>query len=178
MRCLMLLTLVLLPACASSSSSTPKGPATQTINAGAAGSMTMAASASADVVRMPYAADAVWRILPSVFDSVGITVTSIDQAGKTIGNPGFKIRQRLGKAPLSRYLDCGNTQIGPNADSYDVMLSVMSTVTPDGTAGAKLTTFVDAQAKPVTYSQAYSRCSSKGGIELRISDLVKARLAR
>ena len=133
MRCLMLLTLVLLPACASSSSSTPKGPATQTINAGAAGSMTMAASASADVVRMPYAADAVWRILPSVFDSVGITVTSIDQAGKTIGNPGFKIRQRLGKAPLSRYLDCGNTQIGPNADSYDVMLSVMSTVTPDGT---------------------------------------------
>ena len=87
-------------------------------------------------------------------------------------------RARLGKAPLSRYLDCGNTQIGPNADSYDVFLTVMTTVSPEGASGATLTTIVDAQSRPVTFNQAYSRCSSKGGIEIRIADLVKARLAR
>ena len=116
--------------------------------------------------------------MPSVYDSLGVTVSTIDPASKTIGNPGYKIRQKLGKAPLSRYIECGTTQIGPNADSYDVMLSVLSTVTAEGAQGAVLTTTVEAQAKPVTYNQGYSRCSSKGAIEKRISDLVNARLSR
>ena len=140
--------------------------------------MSMSNTPTSDVIHLEYALDAVWRILPSVFDSIGITVNTIDQSRKTIGNPGYKIRQRLGKSPLSKYLDCGNTQIGPNADSYDVMLTVLSTVAPEGASGATLSTLVEAQAKPVTYNQAYSRCSSKGGIESRISELVKARLSR
>lgn len=167
----------LLAACASSSSPSAR-PATQTVGSADVGSMTIAASSTADVSKLPYTVDAVWRVLPSVFDSVGIPLTTIDQARKEIGNPGFKIRTRLGKAPLSRYLDCGNTQIGPNADSYDVFMNVMTRVSADGPNGAVLSTLVDAQARPVTFNQAYSRCSSKGGIEIRIADLVKARLAR
>ena len=180
MRRLMLLTAAAycLSACASSSSTSTARPATQTVSGGAAGSMTIANSTSSDVVHLAFTPDAVWRIMPSVYDSLGVTVSTMDQARKSIGNPGYKIRQKLGKAPLSRYIDCGASQIGPNADSYDVMLSVMSTVTPEGAQGAVLTTIVEAQAKPVTYSQGYSRCSSKGGIEKRISDLVNARLAR
>ncbi len=178
---LLLFTLALLPACASSSTSSStkaQGPSTQTIHGGAAGSLTVANSSSNDVIHLAYAPDAVWRIMPSVYDSLGITLTTIDQASKTIGNSALKIRQRLGKAPLSRYLDCGNSQIGPSADSYDVILSVLSVVTPEGASGTKVSTTVDAQAKPVTYNQAYSRCSSRGGIESRIAELVKARLAR
>ena len=182
MRRLMLVTAAVcsMTACASSSSSstTPARPAVQTVSGGAAGSMTIASSTSSDVVKLAHTPDAVWRIMPSVYDSLGVTVSTIDQSRKSIGNPGYKIRQKLGKAPLSRYIDCGTAQIGPSADSYDVMLSVMSTVTPDGAQGAVLTTVVEAQAKPVTYNQAYSRCSSKGTIEKRISELVQARLSR
>lgn len=179
MRRLVLLTFVLLPACASSSaSSSGQGPSTQTIHGGSAGSMTVSTSSSNDVIRLAYTPDAVWRIMPSVFDSLGITLNTVDQASKTVGNSGLKIRQKLGKSPLSKYLDCGTTQIGPNADSYDVILSVLSVVSADGTAGTKVSTTVEASAKPVTYSQGYSRCSSKGGIETRISELVKTRLAR
>ncbi|MBL0169178.1 MAG: hypothetical protein IPP90_00405 [Gemmatimonadaceae bacterium] len=182
MRCVLLLSLALLPACASSSggsASAPSSrPATQTMGSADVGSLTVSATSTADVTHLPNTVDAVWRILPSVFDSVGIPVTTIDQARKSIGNAGYKTRARLGKAPLSRYLDCGNTQIGPNADSYDVFMSVITTVSPEGASGAMLTTIVDAQSRPVTYNQAYSRCSSKGGIEIRIADLVKARLAR
>lgn len=179
MRRLMLFTVAAcsLSACASSSTSTAR-PATQTVSGGSAGSMTISNSTSSDVVRLAYTPDAVWRIMPSVYDSLGVTVSTIDPASKTIGNPGYKIRQKLGKAPLSRYIECGTTQIGPNADSYDVMLSVLSTVTAEGAQGAVLTTTVEAQAKPVTYNQGYSRCSSKGAIEKRISDLVNARLSR
>lgn len=180
MRRLLLLTLIPLAACASSSSSSSGTvrPASQTIGSADVGKMTIAASSSADVSHFAFTPDAVWRILPSVFDSVGIPVTTIDQGSKQIGNAGYKIRNRLGKVSLSRYLDCGNTQVGPNADSYDVFLSVLTTVKPEGPSGATLTTIVDAQSRPVTYNQAYSRCSSKGGIEIKISELVKARLAR
>ncbi len=175
----LLFSLALIAACASggtSSSATAK-PASQTVR-GAGTSITISAVSTADVSHLPYTADAVWRILPSVYDSVGIPVTTIDQARKSIGNPGYKTRARLGKVTLSRLLDCGNTQIGPNADSYDVFLSVMTTVTPEGATGATLATIVDAQARPVIVSQAYSRCSSKGAIEIRIADIVSKRLAR
>lgn len=172
------ISLLVLASCASSNAAPTARPSTQTVASAGGSAISMSTAPNLDVTRLAWSSDAVWRILPSVFDSVGIPVVTIDQVRKTIGNSGWKTRARLGKAPLSRYLDCGNTQIGPNADSYDVLLSVLTTVAPEGTNGATLTTIVEAQAKPITYNQAYSRCSSKGGIELRIAELVKARLAR
>ena len=65
-----------------------------------------------------------------------------------------------------------------SADSDDVFLTVLTTVRADGTDGAALSTVVEAKARPVTYNQAYSNCSSKGGIERRIAELVNAKLAR
>jgi hypothetical protein len=174
--------MLLVNACASSpAGSAPVGarPATQTIGGDGVGSVTVTSNTSADVSHLPYSADAVFRILPSIYDSLGITVSSLDPASRTIGNPGYKTRAKLGKAPLSRYLDCGgSTQIGPNADSYDVFLSVMSTVAAEGASGSVLSTIVEAKARPVIVSQAYSNCSSKGSIEIKIADLVKARLSK
>ena len=154
-------------------------PATETVRLGRLGSLTMPTNApTADVSRILHTADAVWRIMPSVFDSLGVPVATIDPAGRVIGHPGYNTRQRLGKAPLSRFLDCGNSQIGLSADSYDVFLTVLTTVRADGADGAALSTVVEAKARPVTYNQAYSNCSSKGGIERRITELVNAKLAR
>lgn len=181
MRVQLLLALAVLSGCASSgaSSTTPARPATQTIGSAGMGSLTVATANAADVVTLPYSPEAVWRIMPSVFDSLAIPVTVMNQASKQIGNNAFKTRQKLGKVSLSRYLDCGTTQIGPNADSYDVVLGVTTTITA-GTAPntSVLTTVVEAQSKPVMFNQAYSRCASKGGIETRLTDIVKARLTK
>jgi hypothetical protein len=140
--------------------------------------MRIANTTSSDVVELSTAADAVWRIMPSIYDSLGITVNTMDQARKSIGNSGYKIRQRLGKVRLSTYIDCGQTQIDANADSYDVMLSVMSTVSAKTATSATVTTIVEANAKPVTYNQGYSRCTTKGTLEKRLGELLNARLAR
>ncbi len=172
------LALPLLVGCGGSGAAprTSARPATQTVGRADVGGVVLTNTVSTEAVSLPHAVDAVWRILPSVFDSVGIKVETVDPAKREIGNVGYRIRNRLGKVSLSRYLDCGNTQIGPNADNYDVVLTVLSVVTPNGAAAATLTTSVEAQARPATYNQAYSRCSSKGGIEARIAELVKARL--
>lgn len=143
------------------------------------GRITITNTVEADVVTVPYDADAVFRILPSLYDSLGVQVNTVDPAKKTVGNAGYKIRNRLGKIPLSMYLDCGgSTQIGPNADSYDVYLSAMTTVTPNGTGSAKVGTLVEAQARPATYNQAYSPCSSKGLFEQKLAQLIAKRLAK
>ncbi|MEI6740143.1 MAG: hypothetical protein WCK74_07520 [Gemmatimonadaceae bacterium] len=176
------LALSALTGCASGGGSTLAAgaarPAQQTTGIMGAGLLAVANSAAPDVATLPYAADAVWKVLPAVFDSLGIPLTTLDQSKKSIGNEGMKIRQRLGKTALSRYIDCGNTQIGPNADSYDVFLSVLTTVTATSPSSATVTTVVEAKARPATYNQAYSDCATRGGIELRISELVKARLAK
>ena len=127
---------------------------------------------------MPYPADNIFRILPSVYDSLGIPVAMLTPTTRTIGNPSFKTRQRLGKVIMSRFLDCGNTQIGPNADSYDVVISITSHVESTGPAESTVTTNFEAQARPATFNQAYNRCSSKGVLETRLTDIIKARLSR
>ncbi|MEP6834801.1 MAG: hypothetical protein ABJB74_15510 [Gemmatimonas sp.] len=181
----LLCTLVVGTACAASgaastaSAPTIVRPATQTISGGSLGSLTMSTGSIGDAVHVPYSADAVWRIMPSIFDSIGIPVTEINQANKTIGNRAFKTRTRLGKVPMSKFLDCGTAQIGASADSYDIVLSVLSNVVPDGVAGASvISTIVEAQARPAAFNQAYSSCSSKGTIESKLAELVKARLSR
>lgn len=174
-----LLLLVVLPACASTAPSATGGrPATTTMGSAEVGRLTIANNSSEASTSLPYSADAVFRILPSVFDSLAIPVNSMDPATRAIGNTAMKVRSRLGKVYLSRYLDCGNTQIGPNADNYDVVLTVMARVATATPTTSTMTVSVEAQARPATYNQAYSSCSSKGGLEARLAELAKARLAK
>jgi len=175
----MVLLIPLFAACASSSgTSTSARPATQMVGGEGIGSLILAGNGGSDVQKLAYTADAVWRALPSVFDSLAIPLNSVDPTTKEIGNSALKTRVRLGKVYLSRYLDCGTTQIGPNADNYDVVLTVLSRVVAEGTGASKLTTTVQAQARPATYNQAYNACSSKGLIEGRIIELLTAALSK
>lgn len=170
--------IVSLSGCASNSSGTAARVSTQSVGNNALGRVAVTSAVEADVITLRYDADAVFRVLPAVFDSLGIQITGLDPARKTIENSGVKVRNRLGKMPISTYLDCGNSQIGPNADSYDVYLSVSTTVSPSGAGMSKLATLIEAQARPATYNQAYSICSTKGSLEQKIADVVALRLAK
>lgn len=181
------LALAALSACSASGAGTPtptpvqtSGSTTRSTTMGieGVGRVTINRTNEADVVAVPFDAEASFRALPSIYDSLGVQVNAIDPAKKTVGNSGYKVRNRLGKLPLSMYVDCGSSQIGPNADSYDVYLSVMSTVIPDGAGSSKIGTIVDAQARPATYNQAYTPCSSKGLLETKIVQIVQKRLTK
>ncbi len=167
-------------ACASSTPAPETGAtSSQTFAvAGMPGKLTVTSSSRASVSAMTFAVDDVWRVLPAAFDSLGLKVSVMDKAQRVIGIEGLKVRVQLGRTPLSRYMDCGQTQIGPNADSYDVLLSVVTTVQAVATGGSSITTNFDAAAKPIAFSQAFSRCSSRGLFESRLVDLVKRQLQR
>jgi hypothetical protein len=121
----------------------------------------------------------VWAALPAVFDSLGVPVTSADVASHTIGNSTFKVHGRLKGTPLSRYIDCGmSTQIGPNADNYDIVMSLTASVRADGTAASNVGVTLDAVGRPATFSQEYSHCATKGVLETKFGEILQRQVGR
>ena len=173
MRATAFIGLIAISACASGNSSPGSSAAgTQAI---VRGSDIRSAPSNPDHVTLIESSVApVWRALPAVYDSLGIPLTVMDFKQHLIGNQGMKIRQTLGKVALSKYIDCGNGQIIPSADSYDIFLSVVTHVRPNEPVGSDLVTTMSAAARPLNVSQEYSQCSSKGELEKKIAELVKA----
>ena len=160
-----------------SSSALPEPPAQQRVQiVGMAGRLTVNSNSTASKSSIVAPIEQVWRVLPAVFDSLGVAVSTVDQAQHVIGNDALKVRQRLGKAPLSRYLDCGQTQIGPNADSYDVVLTLLVQLQPNGVGSTTLLSTVEATARPIAYAQSASACASKGALESRLTTLIQTLL--
>jgi hypothetical protein len=180
MRALTVLVLVGLSACASSGASSPaSSPTTETVRITGAGntSLTLTSNAGAQVTKIEAPPEKVWLALAGAYAKVGIPITEVDTVHQRIANSGLKLRRQLNGTSLSRFIECGSTQIGDNADSYDVFLTVSSTVKADPVSGmATLETMFESQAKPVSFSREYARCSTKGLLEQRIVEAVKAQL--
>ena len=122
--------------------------------------------------------DRVWRALPAAFDSLGVPGGVLDAAARQFGSTGFRVRRRLGTVAVSRYFDCGQTQIGENADEYDVQVQVVATLSP-GTAGTtNVEMLLDALARPVAFSQGYQACSTRGTLDVRLIERLRAELTR
>jgi len=83
------------------------------------------------------------------------------------------VRRRLGKVALSRYLDCGSSQLGPSADEYQINLAVMSSVQARSGDTTVVTTNVDATGTGLQFSGQSVRCTSRGELEKRIHELVR-----
>src|SRR4051812_42056617 len=116
----------------------------------------------------------VWRALPTAFDSVGVALPLIDPKKHLMANEGFTIRQKLRNERLSTYFECGTTQVGPNADSYQLYISVRSYLepSPGDSTRTRMTVAVTGAAKPLQFSQDYSRCTSKTMLERKMLDVV------
>ena len=179
MRACIALPLIALTACASAGSSPSEGESRETVRIVGASStnLTLTSNAGAQVTRIEAAPEKVWLALPGAYAKVGIPITDVDTTHQRIANSGLKLRRQLNGTSLSRYIECGSTQIGDNADSYDVFLTVSTTVKADPGSGiAVLETMFESQAKPVSFSREYARCSTKGLLEQRIVEAVKAQL--
>ena len=121
--------------------------------------------------------DKLWGVLPAVYDSLGIRLTTMNSAGRTLGVQNARMRRRLGGEAISRSLSCGTGITGEdNADSYDVFVTVMSAVEPRGGDRAVLRTWVQATARATGTASAPVRCGSTGWLERRIAQLAAERL--
>ena len=126
---------------------------------------------SRHVVTVAGTASEVWTRLVAAYDSLGIPATTSVPPQGLLGNEGFKVRRKLKDAPLTRYLDCGSTQGGPSAETYEITLAVKTQLVPANGA-ITATTMVNATGRPVSISSNDVRCSSTGRLEARIGELI------
>lgn len=177
--------LLLAAACASTGSSS--APATTTIqttmpiiggNAQDNNLRTTTTTITATTVRYPYTAEQVFGVLASVYEDLKIPVTTMVSKDHIIGNLDFRGRRAIGSLVMRRLLDCGGTTGEPNADSFDMFMSISSEVKAEGAHESVLATVFQASGRPIAFSGNDVRCTSTGEIETKIAALTKLKLAQ
>jgi len=120
----------------------------------------------------------VWLVLPQVYEELGIPLTVKNDASKIIGNEGWRTRRQIGRVPMQRYIDCGRSGTIENAETYTINLSIVTSVTANSGGGSVVGTTIQATGRnPVTSSTQEVRCVSMGDLEIRIRDMVQAKVA-
>ena len=119
----------------------------------------------------------IWAALPKAYKSVGITVNAADTTTRSMGFAGM-IRHELGGTRLSKFFSCGS-QIGENADSYDINLFVASQVASDPqTRRILVTTGLRVSARSPAFAGTTTVCTSTGELERRIMTALQAEVRR
>ena len=174
-----------LPAClaicfplACATTSTPTTQSERVVAISDAGSLRTPDEAPVAAAVLAGKPDKVFSALRETYEELGIKVNILEPAGANgghLGNRYFIKNSRLGKVPLSQYLDCGNTMTGPAADNYKITMSVQSVVSaaPDGSS---VNTRVAARADPPAAGGGSLACRSIGTLEAEIHRMLRTRL--
>lgn len=115
-------------------------------------------------------ASQVWAALPTAYRVLPIPVDGLDSARHFISGSALTHRQFL-RRPVSRFVDCGSTIVGPNADSYNVRLRIQSKVDSITSTTSSLHTWLDATGSSSVGTAI--RCTSSGELEGLVKDQVK-----
>jgi len=119
--------------------------------------------------------DQAWAVLPTVYQQLGIPAEVNDPRGRTMGVANWRVRRLIGKTRATQYVDCGSSGTLQNAETYQLTLSILSSVRPNPKGGAIVTTAISGTGRnPITSSNADVRCVSTGDLELKIRELVEA----
>jgi len=155
------------------------GPEPERLTVISAGNQVLEVSTTADGGRSYWAnapIERVWAVLPQVFEDLDVPLAVHDPAAKRIGNPSFSAR-RIGGSRLSQFLRCGTgVTATPNADRYQVTMSLTTRLSEPDDGGTTISTRVGATAKPRDVGGMTVNCASTGELESRISEMVTEKL--
>ena len=166
--------------CAKSTDLTPVGTSTRPVTiVSGAGSVDLHIRqddpSNERVLELPL--ETVWRLLPAVYDSLGVDVTTVNISGRLFGADGVKIRRSLKGVPLSRYFDCGTTQIGANADEYEITLTLLTQARAASPTSTRVAVTTIAMARPVARRQNPQNCTILGTLDAKLYDTLRRQAA-
>lgn len=121
--------------------------------------------------------DAAWTALNVAYSELKIPITTLVDAQHLVGNESFKTRRRLGNIPMQRILDCGNAQGIPNAETYDIVMTISSYLAPNPKGGLNLITRIDATGRSPNFARENAvACHSSGTLEKDIAERVRKKV--
>ena len=114
----------------------------------------------------------------SVYDSLGIPIDYKNTEAGIVVAERFTVRRQLGKAALSRYLDCGQGMNGVNANIYRITMVVATWLYPTQGPVSEVRIAIVGSGQDMTGSNVQSvLCNSKGVLEEEIATQVRRRVA-
>lgn len=123
---------------------------------------------------LEFGASQVWAVVPTAYKVLPIPVDAVDSARRFISGSAVAQRQFL-RRPVSMFVDCGSTIVGPSADSYNVRLRIQSQVDSLTASTSSLRTWVEATGAS---SGGTVRCASSGELERLVGEQVRELLRK
>jgi len=172
----------MLAACAGKNSAPASAPVTGVPMGTGGGSrgvgLEITRRADAVTVSLPVPPAKVFAALEAVYYALEVPLTTRDVAKLSLGNEGFKFRRKIADMPSRRLFDCGGSSGMPNAETYTITASIVSSVTASGSGGSTLFTVVQASAENPNFPGSGVSCSSTGTIEARIEKNLRTQLSQ
>ena len=137
-----------------------------------------AATANAAEQEVPATAQEAVQALVGAYESLGISVNTLDWTAGRVAAMSFTAPRRLGGHAMATFFDCGLTSIGqPRANSYAVTLNLESVVRPGATGKVVLATHASGTARPQSVSGDPIGCTTTGQLEKLVNLRAGARAA-
>lgn len=171
-------------ACGSTGGATGTSPVPVTVSAqgatlasGMAG-MTMMIGGTGSKATIGASRALVWARLPAAYESLGLPLSVKDDAAFRLGNDQIKARRAINGVQMRSIVDCGSDLNGEKAETYDIKLTIETTVaTTKSPDSSEVTTTVSALGRSPNFSNNDVTCSTKGELEKRILRNVRLQLA-
>ena len=109
-----------------------------------------------------------WSAVASAYNALNIPIVAFDSTTRTISGAASAFRQ-FHKTPVSRFVDCGSTLVGPNADTHRVDLRIETRVVSESDTSSTVRTRVDATGSGSTGAV---NCATTGSLEKLVNDQV------
>jgi hypothetical protein len=139
--------------------------------------MTMMVGSAGQTARVGASREAVWAKLPGAYESLGLPLSFKDDARFRLGNDQIKARRALNGVQMRTILDCGSDLNGEKAETYDIKLTIETTVAVSASADvAEVTTMVSGLGRSPNFGNNDISCSTKGELERRILRYVRTQL--
>jgi hypothetical protein len=114
-------------------------------------------------------ASRVWAAVPSAYNALPIPIQAIDSLRRYIQGAAPAYRQFL-RTPVSRFVDCGTTLVGPSADTYHLQIAIETRVDSLGPSTSSLSTHITATGSG---SGGTARCATTGSLEKLVETQVE-----
>jgi hypothetical protein len=123
-----------------------------------------------DQTIVPAPLDTAYAAITTAYRSLGLDIKTSDPSQHVLGNKHIVVMRTWLGSRLSTFFNCGNDPaIGsPRADSYQLIISVISTLSVKDAADTRVTTLVSAQANDLATSASAVYCPSTGKLERSI----------
>ncbi len=128
---------------------------------------------------VPKPPEVVWQAVRLAYADIGVPITLDNPASQQLGNPDFYRSRTFAGRRMPELLSCGNSLTGPNAASFRIFMSLLTTVKADGKGGSTVGVLLSASARDVAGGTSSDRlpCGSSGVLELLMLEKISAHLA-